>query len=331
MIRLIRVEFKRFWLRRMTWMAAIGLLAILAFTAFTIFMSVPSEGQRAEQLANFQEQMKVWEKEGPTWLADCKADEKAERIELDDPNLDWDCEASILPPDQEEWMGWIGDFARTSATDLEAASLPLVLVVFLIAASFFAAELTTGALGNWLTFEPRRTRVFFSKLTGAGLGGFLISVASIVAFIPAVWLAYWIRNSLGDVTTKVWTDLALQGLRIALLGALVAAVGASLGALMRHTAAALGLLAAYAVVVEATLRAAAPALGHLFVSTNIQAILSNGTVYEYSKCTPDPAGGEQCIGVEKIITLGDGSLYLLVGAAVIIAISLLVFRRRDVL
>ena len=39
------------------------------------------------------------------------------------------------------------------------------LVAFLVAASFVGAEFTTGSLANWLTFVPRRSTVFVSKLT----------------------------------------------------------------------------------------------------------------------------------------------------------------------
>ena len=59
----------------------------------------------------------------------------------------------------------------------------------MIAASFIGAEYSSGSIANWLTFVPRRGRVFWSKLLtmigfAAVLGAF---AAALVLFAAECW------------------------------------------------------------------------------------------------------------------------------------------------
>ena len=40
----------------------------------------------------------------------------------------------------------------------------LALAALVLGAGFAASEFSTGSIGTWLTFEPRRLRVYGSKL-----------------------------------------------------------------------------------------------------------------------------------------------------------------------
>ena len=53
---------------------------------------------------------------------------------------------------------------------LLGGSYLLAFVAFLLGPSFVGAEFSSGSIGNWLTFEPRRLRVYGSKLIAAGAG-----------------------------------------------------------------------------------------------------------------------------------------------------------------
>ena len=75
-----------------------------------------------------------------------------------------------MEPQLENWLGG-GAVLRPRhlrACSRRSRSL-FVLAPLLLAGSFVSAEFSTGSIGNWLTFAPRRVRVYLSKVLAAGL------------------------------------------------------------------------------------------------------------------------------------------------------------------
>ncbi|GAA4675737.1 ABC transporter permease subunit [Phytohabitans rumicis] len=130
----------------------------------------------------------------------------------------------------------------------------LALFGFLVAASFIGAELTSGGMTNLLLWRPQRMTVLGTKL-GTMLGAVLaVSVAATVLYVGAFWTIAEATGVRGDLDADFWSDLGLtlvRGLAFVLFVSAVAFGAATLG---RHTAAAVGLIAAYAIVWEIGLR-----------------------------------------------------------------------------
>lgn len=328
-MRLVKVELKRLRSRRLVWVTAAALVLMVAMVSFGAFMdSRPlSDSEVAQQEEWFQESLKMWKEEAPLQLEECKSAEAAEREAAGDTTIDWQCEDSWPEPTREDFFGWQMSFTSDASSSVRNVASGLVAAVILIGASLIAAELNTGALGNWLTFEPRRTRVFFSKVGAVALGVIPITAALIGLLIVALLGVYTLNDAFG--TDTGWAgELVWTSLRVLLMAVICAVLGFALGMLTRHTAAALGSVMGYLVVFEMLLYGQIPR--PLTVGTNFEAWLSNGTTYSVEKCTPIPSGGVTCDYVDKTLSFGHSAVFFAVLTLVFVVTAWLVFRRRDV-
>ena len=75
-----------------------------------------------------------------------------------------------MEPKLENWLGGAPSFDRDTSGLLTSISVVFVLAPLLLAGSFVSAEFSTGSIGNWLTFAPRRVRVYLSKVLAAAVG-----------------------------------------------------------------------------------------------------------------------------------------------------------------
>jgi ABC-2 type transport system permease protein len=203
-------------------------------------------------------------------------------------------------------------------------------LAFLIGASFVSAEISTGALGTWLTFVPRRVQVMSSKLAAIAL--FLVPtmaalVATLVAGVYAV--SRW-RGTVGVVTTADGTALGWLGVRVLVASVVAGVVGACLGALTRHTAAAIATAFVYVVSFEALLRGWQPELARWLVAPNVDAWVQGGSTFYVETCSTQRDGSYACTGIERFVSQADGARFGLVVLAVLAVATVLVFRRRDV-
>jgi ABC-2 type transport system permease protein len=206
----------------------------------------------------------------------------------------------------------------------------LAFVGFVIGAGFVAAEFSSGSMANWLTFEPRRMRVYASKLAAAGLGLIPVTVALLGLLTAGTWVIVDHFASSAGTTAKLWGDLGEMAGRSVLLALAAAVTGAAIGVLLRHTAAVLGIAIGYLILVEGVFRQALEGVQPWLLQLNFNGWLLHGTPYYVNRCTTDGQGQYMCQGVEKLLTFGHSSAYL--GALVVLVVGLaaLVFRRRDV-
>jgi ABC-2 type transport system permease protein len=109
-----------------------------------------------------------------------------------------------------------------------------------------------------------------------------------------------------------------------------AVLGAVVGLVLRHTAAAIGLVMGYLVLVEAVfgnfLQSAQPWL----LGRNFDAFVLHDTTYYLNKCTTDATGNYTCDSIQKTLTFEHGAWYLGVLTLVAVVIAGVVFQRRDV-
>ncbi|MEO6998637.1 MAG: ABC transporter permease subunit, partial [Terracoccus sp.] len=296
-MRLLRVEIQRYFSRRLTKLTALAVLALVALILLGVqqdaYNSVPS---RRDQIAQDQVQQ-------------CESAQQQARA--GDPGADFHCAGitneAISPP--------IASFAAAAADRSANLALLFGAAGFFIGAAFFAGEFATGSMGTWLTFEPRRRRVYASKLAAAALGSVLLTAVWMAALLVGIYLVLRLNGLSTDLTGAERTDLVWMVVRVLVVCAGAAAGGAVLGTLLRHTAAALGVMLGYAILVEAVLAqlitSVVPEPQPWLVYSNFQAFVQNGWSYLFNPCV-GAGGGGSCEPAQHTISLGHSSIYLAV-------------------
>jgi ABC-2 type transport system permease protein len=150
-------------------------------------------------------------------------------------------------------------FHLVQLTDiLKGTTVPLVLLAWLLGASFVGAEWHAGTITTQLTWEPRRTRLLAAKAAAVLLGafaGYLVLQALVgLALVPAAVLR---GTTVGIDGRWLVTTLGVL-LRGGGLVAVSAAVGFSLAMVARGTAAALGIGFGYLLILENLIAALRP-------------------------------------------------------------------------
>ncbi|WP_299275118.1 hypothetical protein [uncultured Georgenia sp.] len=326
MTRLLRVELRRLFSRQLVVLTMVGVLAatlLVLWGAWTSSQPMsPAELEQAEQL--YQQELAFWEEHGEEQVAQCREAEAEER-ELTGEDLDFGCDemeprrewfVMTAPPLEESMPGHLAGYASL-----------LLLGTLLVGATFTAAELSTGAMSTWLSFEPRRLRVYASKVAAAALGVVpvaVLGVALAVAGAAVIGSHFGLADGMGRAE---WADTGWMAVRTVALAVGGALLGAALGFLLRHTAAVLGVSLGY-FVGEQMLAALVPRLQPWVLSRNVEGWLRNGTVYWVEECRSDGAGF-MCDYVEHTLSFAHSTVFLAVVSAVLVAVAALVFLRRD--
>lgn len=328
MMRLTKVELRRLFSRRLTTIAMLGALVVTGLMLFGSFQEAKplSAPEQAAQQAQFDQAQKDWAANGAQQVADCQTQQAA--AQKTDPKAVFGCDQ--MEPKLANWGKPVAKFNQMMPNILLAGSYLLAFVAFLIGAGFVAAEFSSGSMANWLTFEPRRMRVYVSKLGAAGLGLIPATVALLGLLTAGSWLIVSHLASTAGTTSKVWGDLALMGGRAVALAVAAAVAGAAMGVLLRHTAAVLGIAVGYLVLVEGVFGQALQGARPWLLQLNFNAWLQHGAKYFSQTCKTDAQGNYSCQGVEKVLSFGHGAAYLGLLVVLTVGLAALVFRRRDV-
>lgn len=334
---LVGVELRRLWWRRLTKVAIVVIIAFVGIATYATYDQTNPEkiAQRVDEYKamvaeNEKARNAVSDEQKAADLATCRADEA--NAQKNDPNANFGCDQVNTTMTYQDF-GLVNKARDELIRESAQASVYLLgFLAFLLGASFVAAEFTSGSMGNWLTFSPRRLRVGVSKLvaaTAAGAGLALFGVALLSLAVTGVTTINRPDETLKlpDAVPSTGEPLALSLVRVVAVVALGGLGGAAIAFMARSTAAVIGLVVGYAVVIEGFV---ASGVGDgryrpWTVSLNIDAFVQNGAKYYINSCT---ANG--CEGREQIISYTHGWVYLLVLAAVGVAAALALFRRRDV-
>ena len=126
----------------------------------------------------------------------------------------------------------------------------LVLFAFLVGASYIGADLNSGGVVNLLLWRPGRLTVLGTKLgTLVGVVAALSVLASAL-YLGTFWTIGQTAGLPGPLDGEFWGQLGAIYGRGLVLVLLAAVLGFGIATLGRHTSAALGAVAAYAVVWE---------------------------------------------------------------------------------
>jgi hypothetical protein len=199
--------------------------------------------------------------------------------------------------------------------------------LLVIAASIFAgSDWASGSMVNQLLFEPRRLRLWTAKALAVALASGVVALVTIGGF----WLALYLVAVDRGVPhgSGVMSDVGWHVMRAVLLS-----MGAALGAyaltmLFRHAVATLALLFVYSVGGE-ILAVLLPFdnLGRWTLGNNVYGWLETRMAF-FDPSAPCARIGD-CEGLQHIGHLQAG-VYLLSLLVLAVALSVLVFRRRDV-
>jgi hypothetical protein len=175
------------------------------------------------------------------------------------------------PPPGEDPEEWCRSFGFTGLQDpgfeyervrdvFLGTTVPLVMLAWVIAASFVGADWHTGTMATTLTWEPRRLRLHAMKalavLAILFLGFVLVQSVLGLSLLPAAAFrgttegadAAWLRDTSGVV------------LRGGFLAVVAGALGFSLASVARNTAAGVGIGFGYVVIAENLLAGLLPRL-----------------------------------------------------------------------
>ncbi|PYF97784.1 ABC-2 type transport system permease protein [Georgenia satyanarayanai] len=329
MMRLLRVELRRLFSRRLAVLTMLGALAASLLVLWGVWES--SQPMSDEDLAlaeeMYQQELAYWEEHGDEDLAACLEAEAEEAERLGEDATDWGCEEGHTAPEREWYIHTAPPLEETLPFSLEAVSTVLLFAVGLVGATFTAAEISTGAMSTWLSFEPRRLRVYASKVTAAALGVLPAAVLALAVVTGGAWLVADHFDLATGMGATQWADTGWMVLRILGLAVIGALVGAALGFLLRHTAAVLGLVVV-GFIASQMVQGLVPRTAPWVPTTNVSGWVKHGTTYYVEECTTD-ANGMMCDYTEHALSFGHSAVYLLVLAAVVVALGAVVFRRRD--
>lgn len=327
-MRLLSVEVRRVLARQLVVLLAIaGVAGVVLVLTGSWFSARPlTEAQVAEAERQYEWAMEDWEANGEEMLAQCLEDQEQE-AERTGEDVDFGCEQ--MKPQEEWFLPQPTELSETFTPLLSSAALLPVFLAFAVGVTSTGAEVSSGSMSTWLTFVPQRMRVLFSKVGAGGLVGVPLVAGLAALLVGGLYAVHAANDALGRLDAEVWGDVGWVVLRTVALGALVAALGAALGVLLKHTAVALGVVIGYSLVVEGILGGIAPRLQPLLVRTNISAWVQDGTSYWVNECTVD-ANGTICEGIERTVSLGQSAVFLAVVAVVVLGVTAVVFRRRDV-
>jgi ABC-2 type transport system permease protein len=321
MIRLLGAEATRLVSRRFTGLALLVLLLGLGGYQFVVNESMsPLTG---EQLAAAEQ---AYQQSHEDWVDN---HDKYEQQCRDSGGTAADCTAP--EPTLNDFSVEPTPFKQAASAALELSTVFVSLAAFMIAASFIGAEYNSGSISNWLTFVPRRASVFWAKLlTLIGFAALLGACAAALVLAAAVVLAR-IHNS----AIESLPGLAETGARGVLVVVGLAMLGFCLGVVTRHTAGAIGVLLAFLVVSFVRIGplsslAWAQRVTPWTPEANLAAIVDRDYKYyvPVEKMTPNGVSMEF---TEHSLSLSHGITYWAVLLLVVVAGSLLIFRRRDVL
>jgi len=133
---------------------------------------------------------------------------------------------------------------------IEGVTAPLVILACLIGASVIGAEWPSRTITTILTWEPRRVRVLSAKLAAAIAVATALTLATLLLLSAALLPSALLHGTTTGATAAWWRSVVGVVLRAVAMAAIGTVIGFSIASVGRNTAAAMGALFAYTVVIE---------------------------------------------------------------------------------
>ncbi len=219
------------------------------------------------------------------------------------------------------------------ARELPSFSIGIGVMVacfcFLMGATWIGAEWSQKTLMALLFWEPRRLKVFLTKITVLVAGLALVAAAAQAVMVGAGFL-FGATKGTTTVSDVFWGDLLAQQGRLVLFAVLLGLIGFGIANLIRNTAAALGVGFVY-FIAEIILQNVRPAWQEWFLTINAGALVNEGglRVYVYTGEPVFQSDGSVSDGREILISNWHGGLVLGGLAVLLLLVGGFLFKRRD--
>ncbi|MET8082988.1 ABC transporter permease subunit [Micromonospora sp. NPDC005237] len=336
---LVRAELERLFARRFVQLMVVLLALAFAVTAATTLAG--SHRPSADELSSARAQAIEARRNMEVTHQQCLARQDA-GSSPDDMGDYFPDDCSELDPIRQDrlpiaadYLPGVFSFAQQARPLLYFLIAFLVLFGFLVGASYIGADLNSGGVVNLLLWRPRRLTVLGAKL-GTLLGTVLaLAVAASLAYLATFWVIGQTAGLAGQLSGDFWRSLGAVHGRGLVLVLLATAVGFAIATLGRHTSAALGAAAAYAVVWELGARLVLEIVDarrpdQLMLSSHIGAWLTGEVrFWDAQRCRGDSGNG-YCEGFYSL-TWGPALVVLLVITGGLTMAAFAVFRRRDLI
>lgn len=325
-MRLLGVELLRLRSRAAIVLLLIAGLASTALFAWAAYSSAQpmTEAQLEEAERQWELAQEDWEEHGPEQVEQCEEAEATES-ELAGEQLDFGCDE--MAPERGWYLWEPPPFDEFVASALQSGQMIMLLVALMVGVTFVAAEFSSGSIGTWLTFEPRRLPVFGSKVAATALTGLGFGLLWSSLFLGANAGGYALA---GSAVMLEATQLHMV-LRVGATAMAVAVAGAALAFLVRHTAAALGVAIGYLIAVDLiALTMVVPGGQRWTVTNNVTAWTTGRPASYYEEICTVEAGGTMCDYVERTVSMTQGGIVTLAVVLVVTVLALVTFRRRDI-
>lgn len=319
---LTRVELSRLVHRRFLRLLPLALLLVLGVTWYGVNdMARYSVVAPAEMEQWYQQALADWEEYGEEQMAMCLEDQERERERAQEPDLDFGCDQ--MEPQREHYVTEL-DLRREHETVLSGVGFVFLFLALMAGATGTAAEYTHRTVGTWLTFEPRRSRVFASKVVAAGLLTLPVALLAGTVLLLGTSAIFRFNGAPTGMDGEDWRFLAWMVLRVSVLSAVVASVGAAAGMLLRNTAGVLGVFVGYAFVVELMLLGLIERLQLFSLVRNVNAWAQDGASWFIYDCDEF-----QCRETLMQISLERGALVLALVCSAVLLLGWWRFTRTD--
>ncbi|MET8120619.1 ABC transporter permease subunit [Micromonospora sp. NPDC005189] len=336
---LVRAELERLSARRFVQLMVVLLALAFAVTAATTLAG--SHKPNADELSSARAQASEARRSMETAFQQCLA-RKDGTLPPSDTEQYFPADCSEIDPIRQDRLPIAADFLPGVFSFAQQA-LPLlyfliaflVLFGFLVGASYIGADLNSGGVVNLLLWRPRRLTVLAAKL-GTLLGTVLVlALLASAAYLATFWVIGQTAGLPGRLNGDFWRSLGAVHGRGLVLVLLASALGFAIATLGRHTSAALGAAAAYAVVWELGGRLVLEIVDarrpdQLMLSSHIGAWLTGEARFFDPQACAGNFGNGYCEGFYSL-TWGPALLVLLVITGGLTAAAFAVFRRRDLI
>ncbi|QIX27052.1 ABC transporter permease subunit [Nocardioides sp. JQ2195] len=323
---LLKVE-----LTRLRWRRAALLILLAAVVLPIIFIAATAWNTRPlsdADIADARSQLEMNQQYQQESVDDCVAHPRQNGLEPDDPKLEEVCRDMFLFEDDISNYLYRDQLSTPYALEGPGLSTAvfMVLLAMILGTTFAGADWASGSMSNQLLFESRRARLWLAKAAAAAIGGVVLAVVGSAVF----WSLYAGLAAIRDVPLAgSGDDVGALALRSLLFAGGAALMGFAVTMLFRSTVACLGLLLAGAIggsILMSVLPFDDPE--RWMFHSNAAAVLQDG--YEYWPRGDYICDMGDCSDAMVTLSLAHGVVYYAVLLAIVSALSIASFRRRDV-
>lgn len=223
--------------------------------------------------------------------------------------------------------GPFGDIGDDSTLVLGPMGFLVPIMAFVIGASYFGADQKSGMIEQLLTWEPRRSRLFFGRLAGGMPAVFAITVLLSSLLVVVLYVMTSISGT-NDGAFDIWAKVLGAVVRSGITGAIFFALGMGATVIVNNSVGSIVGFLIYVFVIEtALLQPLVPKVSRWLPMENADAFVSRNGVGAGGFFSEGNFSGS---GPEFHHGWIAAGLLLAAFAAIVCAFAAFLFNRRDI-